>query len=137
MVGAALIEKDTLFDTYVIIHHLRGIKKATAFIFSVAREHRKLSVFSYMEILQGVQSKRQLHEVERFVKDNFDLISADGHLINHAIRIMQRIILAVRLSLVDALLAATALRYEFRLLTGNPKHFQLIKGLRLTPFVSC
>ena len=47
---------------------------------------------------------------------------------------MEEFVLAYRLGVEDALIAATALERQDALATGNDKHFRMIPGLELKVF---
>jgi predicted nucleic acid-binding protein len=46
-----------------------------------------------------------------------------------ALKLMERYLLSSHLLILDAIIAATAIRHNLTLITGNLKHFKMIKGL--------
>ena len=57
-----------LFDTDVLIWVLRGSQKAANLI--DATEDRRISVISYMELLQGARDKSEIRSIRSLLVDN-------------------------------------------------------------------
>jgi predicted nucleic acid-binding protein len=121
-----------LIDTDVFIWYMRGNKKAYAAIENDEDVH--ISVIAYMELVQGMRNKNELHALRRALK------RWNAHLlyINEEISIQGLFLLEYYLShslqTADALIAATALSHGLTLLTGNEKHYAMIRNLQLKNF---
>ena len=68
-----------LFDTDILIAVQRGHGKAAALINRA--ERRNISVFTYMEFLQGARDKRQLLLCQAFLRDlGFETLQLTGNI---------------------------------------------------------
>jgi hypothetical protein len=91
-----------------------------------------ISVITMGEMFQGAQSKKQLRQLEVFLKD-FIILPLTLEIGSTAINLLKQYLLAHDLTIYDSLIAATALHYECILVTKNIKHFKMIKELKLHP----
>jgi len=94
-----------------------------------------LSVVTYMELIQGTRSKREL----LLLQQSLSAWEAEILHLNEAISMQAQQWVAAyfhshALSMADALIAATALFYHLPLVTANVKHFRVIPGLELKAF---
>lgn len=128
--GASMI-----FDTDVLIWVLRGNRKAAAAV--DAAESRRVSLVTYMELLQGARDKREIKTIRAFLVDlgftTLPLTEAIGH---RASIYMEIHVLASSMGMADALIAATASESGEVLCTGNDKHYLPVAGLELKKFRS-
>jgi len=118
-----------LFDSSVLIAHLRGEPRATKLLLATATDDRLVSVISRTEIEGGMRSAERadvaaLFSVVRLVPVS-DVIAAraGAHLRTYR-RSHQGIDIA------DYLIGATAEVAQARMTTLNVKHFPMHKGLR-------
>jgi predicted nucleic acid-binding protein len=92
-------------------------------------------VVSYLEVVYGCANKTELREFQQFVTDALaELIALNKRVSQGAVQLVERYVLAHRLDLADALIAATALERAETLATANRKHFEFIPGLDLRIF---
>ncbi|MGQ0848837.1 MAG: type II toxin-antitoxin system VapC family toxin [Actinomycetota bacterium] len=119
----------TLYDTSILISHLRGDARATDVLLSVPTEDRLVSVLSRVEIEGGMRSGERREVASIFgaltLVDVSDLIArrAASHL-----RRFRRSHASI--DLVDYVVAATAELHDAALATLNIKHFPMFSGLR-------
>lgn len=119
----------TVFDSTVLIAHLRGDDRATALLIARRREERLVSVVSRVEIEGGMRSAERADVARLFGVVTMVPVSdaiaqrAGAHLRAHR-RSHQGIDLA------DYLIAATVDVHDAVLATLNVKHFPMFKGLR-------
>ncbi len=124
----------TLVDTDVLIWYLRGNKKA-------ARELDHLNDFSmstvsYIELVQGMRSKKELDTLRSTITEwGSDIVPINEMISTKAILYVEEHFHSHNLRLADALIAATASLKGMALLTGNIKHYKVIKGLTLQQFI--
>ena len=122
-----------LTDTDVLVHALRGQDDAAENLH--AQRRPRISAVTRMELLLGVQDKRSLKELNRFLRvltvHEVPLDAATG---TQATEFLERHALGDGLRLGDALIAATAVVHGLPLLTGNHKHFKKLKGLEVVRF---
>ncbi len=119
----------TVFDSTVLIAHLRGGDRATALLIARRREERLVSVVSRVEIEGGMRSAERADVARLFGVVTMVPVSdaiaqrAGAHLRAHR-RSHQGIDLA------DYLIAATVDVHDAVLATLNVKHFPMFEGLR-------
>ena len=119
----------TVFDSTVLIAHLRGDERATALLIARPREERLVSVVSRVEIEGGMRSAERADVARLFGVVTMVPVSdaiaqrAGAHLRAHR-RSHQGIDLA------DYLIAATVDVHDAVLATLNVKHFPMFEGLR-------
>lgn len=122
-----------LFDTDVLIWLLRGNAKAARA--ADQAESRVISVVVYMELIRGARDKAELRGIRSFLSDQaFRMVPLTPETGTRAAIYMEEHSLSSRLDLADALVAASAVEENEPLLTGNDKHYKLIKDLQLVRF---
>ncbi len=123
-----------LVDTDVLIWHLRGYAQATRRLDQLAG--LTLSAVSYLEILQGMRSKAELASINKMLeRRSATVLPVSEPITRRAIDLMESLSLSHGLQMGDALIAATALEHEMRLLTGNVKHFSVVERLLIEEFL--
>ena len=122
-----------LVDTDVLIWYMRGNRKAYDLIED--SDEFYISVITYIELLQGIRNKRELLELKKAIR-NWDckIIQINREISSKAMFYIERHYLSNSLQIADALIAATALTNGFALITGNGKHFKIIKQLEIKVF---
>jgi predicted nucleic acid-binding protein len=104
-----------LFDTNILIDHLRGIPAAAT---ELARyDARAISVVTWMEVLVGAPPGSE-HDTRAFL-DSFSLIDIDRAVAERAVAIRR----AFRLRLPDAIVWASAQSHGMLLVTRDTKGF--------------
>lgn len=117
-----------VFDSTVLIAHLRGERRATDLLLGTPRAERLVSVMSRVEIEGGMRSAERQQVAALFsylrMKPVTDAIArrAGGYLRQYR-RSHQGI------DLVDYVIAATAEHLQADLVTLNVKHFPMIAEL--------
>lgn len=122
-----------LFNTDIIIWIQKGNQKAAQFV--AKEDDRKISVQTYMELLQCAKAKEQ----HRFVKDflhefGFEILPFTENIGHRAAIYIEEYTLSNGLRSGDALVAATASENNLTLGTSNRKHFKDIRDLNLAVF---
>lgn len=122
-----------IFDTDVLIWALRGNPGAARAIDSAP--DRRLSVVSFMELLQGSRSKREADQIRQsLLKLQFAFVPLSERIGSTAADLVEQHAFSHGIHVADALIAATALQSNQPLCTANTKHFRPISGLWLTAF---
>lgn len=120
----------TIFDTDILIDYFRGLSPAGNYIAEVPAPQRVTTDVTRMELLRGAQSKREMLAIERFLTTNFaQILPISVSVSRLAVDLVKRYTLANGLALPDALIAAITLLVKGKLITGNKKDFDYIKGL--------
>jgi predicted nucleic acid-binding protein len=119
----------TLFDTSVLIAHLRGEEHATALLTSVSSEERLASVLARMEIEGGIRSPERPQVASLF--GVIRLLPVTDAIAARAAEHLRRYRRShPGVDLVDYVVAATAELHDAELATLNVRHFPMFKGLR-------
>ena len=122
-----------LFDTDVLIWVLRGSAKAARVVDETP--DRRISVVTFMELLQGARDKRESRLIKAFLVDlGFLTISLTENIGHRAAIYIEEYGLASGLRTADALIAATATEHGLALCTGDRAHYRAIRDLALEPF---
>jgi predicted nucleic acid-binding protein len=122
-----------IFDTDVLIWASRGNVHAARAI--DAAPDRALSIVSFMELLQGARSKREIRQIQESLRQlQFRVLPLSEAIGATAAALIEQHALAHGIQLADALIAATALEVGRPLCTGNSKHFRPIRGLSRAVF---
>ncbi len=122
-----------LIDTDVIIWYLLGNAKARDYLHT--HPHFSLSVISYMELVQGMRNKRELQLLRRALKNwRAEIIYLNEEISSKAMFYVEQHYLSHAVTLADALIGATSVAYGLPLLTGNYKHYRILKGIDVTQF---
>ena len=122
-----------IIDTDVIRWYMRGNKKA----YKVIEDQQGFftSVVTYIELVQGMRNKNELIELRRAFREwNTRILYINEEISSKAMFYIERHYLSHSLQLADALIAATALVNGLPMLTGNDKHYTMIKELELIKF---
>lgn len=122
-----------IFDTDILIWVQRGNKKAAALIDSF--NDRYISIYTYLELLQGATDKNQHRHIKSFLKDfMFHLLPLTENIGHRSAVYIEEYSLSSGLRAGDAVIAATAVEYNVKLCTSNIKYFKVIRELQLQPF---
>jgi predicted nucleic acid-binding protein len=118
-----------LFDSTILIAHLRGDDRATELLLDAADEGALASVISRSEIEGGMRSGER-RDVSRLF-DGLVLMPVTDAVARRAGRQLRRFRSSHSgIDLADYLIAATAEEEGASLVTLNVKHFPMFSGLR-------
>jgi predicted nucleic acid-binding protein len=122
-----------LFDTDVLIWVQRGSIRAAREVDKV--EAPRLSVVTYMEIVEGARNKAELKGIrETMARFGLTVLPVNEAIGHKAALYLEEHRLKSGLDLVDALVAATATTHSLTLCTANARHFRPIAGLEVKAF---
>lgn len=118
-----------LFDTSVLIAHLRGDERATQLLLSVPTIDRLTSVLARVEIEGGMRSGERASVGG--LLDGMRLVPVTDAIARRAGEHLRRFRRSHSgIDLVDYVVAATAEAYDAPLMTLNIRHFPMFKGLK-------
>jgi predicted nucleic acid-binding protein len=117
-----------LVDTDILIDFFRQKSAAADYLDSVT--NWSYSIATAMELFAGAKDKKELREMEKFLKA-YAQIPPSEDLGYRALDIIKTYAKADGLDPIDAVLAATAIANELIFATRNGKHFRNIEGLSL------
>ncbi len=122
-----------LVDTDVLIWYLRGNEKAYRTIEHL--EGFSVSVVTYMELVQGMRNKKELNYLRQAIQAwNCEILYITEEISAKAMFTVEQHFLSHSFQLADALIGATAITHGLPLLTGNDKHYKIMKGLIIRRF---
>ena len=122
-----------LVDTDVLIWVFRGNKKAAKTIDET--EDRRLSIVTYLELLQGARDQREIKTIQGFLADfGFRMLPLTENIGHRASIYMEEYVLKAAMSMGDSLIAATAVENSLPLCTANRKHYKVIGDLEIKLF---
>jgi predicted nucleic acid-binding protein len=122
-----------LIDTDVLIWYLRGNINAQ----NIVHENIpfKISVVNYMELVQGMESKRELKLVQKYLRKwSVEIMQINDTISTRAMFLVEDYFLSHSLELFDAIIAATSLERREELLTANDKHYKFIPNIQIKKF---
>ena len=122
-----------LIDTDVLIWYLRGNEKAYTTIENL--ESFNISVITYMELVQGMRNKKELNILRQALQAwNSKILYITEEISAKAMFAVEQHFLSHSMQLADALIGATAVAHGLPLLTGNDKHYKIMKGVQIKRF---
>jgi len=122
-----------MLDTDVLIWYMRGNIKAKLLIDKL--DGFFISVITYMELVQGMRNKRELTLLRSSLRKwNAKILFINEDISAKAMFLVEQHFLSSSPVLADALIAATAASNGLKLLTGNTKHYKIIKNIELEGF---
>ena len=122
-----------VIDTDVIIWYMKGNEKA----YRAIENSRNffISVITYMELVQGMRNKKELNMLRKALHDwNSKMLYISEEISVKAMFFIEQHYLSHSIQLADALIGATAIAYGLPILTGNDKHYRIMKELQLKKF---
>jgi predicted nucleic acid-binding protein len=94
-----------------------------------------ISVVTYMELVQGMRNKKELASLRKALKSwNTKIIYITEEISSKAMFYVEQHYLSHSVELADALIGATAVSHGLSLLTGNDKHYKIVKEIKLSKF---
>lgn len=122
-----------IIDTDILIWYMRGNTKAFDLIEKLNTFH--ISVITYMELIQGMRNKNELHELRKSLRIwNTRILYLNEDISTKAMFYVERYCLSHSVEVADALIAATAVVNALPLVTGNDKHYKAISDLEIKTF---
>lgn len=122
-----------LFDTDILIWHLRGNSKAAQLI--GASPSKAISAVTYMEVVQGLRNKEDARRWKSFLVNlDIHVLPIEDRVSAKAMFWMDEFSLSHHLQIPDALIAATAETAGLVLITGNTRDYVFLPGLNLKTF---
>ena len=120
-------------DTDVLIWYLKGNRNAYRAIEQNGTFF--VSVVTYMELVQGMRNKGELNALRKALHGwNTKVLYISEEISVKAMFFVEHYYLSHAIRLADALIGATAVAYGQPILTGNDKHYKVLKPLKLIKF---
>jgi len=124
----------TIVDSDVLIDVARGEADAINCLLHLEQTSTLgISAISQMELIVGCRNKKELQDLEMFLK-RFQVLKVTDRISEVAVDLLTQYFLSHRLLIADGLIAATALVYNESFITKNQRDFRFIAGLNLLPY---
>jgi len=124
-----------VIDTDVLIWYMRGNEKAYQVVEDL--DNFFISVVTYMELVQGLRNKKELNHLRKALHGwNAQILYISEEISAKAMFYVEQHFLSHSIQLADALIGATAIAHGFTILTGNDKHYKVMKDLEIKKFVA-
>ncbi len=126
--------KKALFDTNILIDHLKGRKEAADLLYSCLQQKMILacSVVTKIELLSGILPNEKKH-LELFLS-GFEQIEVSNSIAEAAGKYMNQFRKSHGVNIADAIIAATAKETEASLYTLNIKHYPMTDIIISKPY---
>ena len=122
-----------VIDTDVLIWYMKGNQNAYKTIEN--SKHFSISVITYMELVQGMRDKNELNSFRRALNAwDSKILYISEEISVKAMFFVEQHFLSHSIQLADALMGATAISHGLPLLTGNDKHYKILKDLQIKKF---
>ena len=122
-----------LCDTNVLIEFYKNNPQVNQILRDVGKDNLALSIVTEAELYFGALNKAELQMIQRHLA-SLHRFGLDTAVSNQFLQLMETYSLSHKLSIPDALIAATALVHQVELFTFNVKDFHFIPGLDLFDF---
>jgi len=122
-----------VIDTDVLIWYMKGNEKA----YKAIENSRNffISVVSYMELVQGMRNRAELDNLRKaLLVWNSKILYISEEISIKAMFFVEQHYLSHSIQLADALIGATAVTHGLPILTGNDKHYRVLKGVQIKKF---
>jgi len=119
-----------LCDTNILIEFYKGNEKIANALRNIGISNLAVSIITTGELYFGARDKHELKEIQTQLS-LINQLSLDSETSQLFLSLMEQFVLSHKLSIPDALIAATALRYDTSLYTLNVKDFHYIPGIQL------
>ena len=121
-----------LIDTNILIYHTKGSEAVSNFFNDIiAKQRFNLSILTKIEFLGWEKHSSEGFQKCRRLIDLANVYAVDEDIAEQAIELKRR----SKIKLADAVIAATALVNNFKLVTRNMEDYKGVKGLEIfNPF---
>ena len=119
-----------LCDTDILIEYLKDNSEICSKLEHLGDENLSISIITQAELIRGAFNKTEQAKIKKQIK-SITVISLSDSISNQFQRILDLYALSHKISIPDALIAATAIASDLRLFTRNVKDFRFIKGISM------
>ncbi len=119
-----------LCDTNILIEFYKNNAQISQIFRAVGKDDLAISVVTEAELYFGALNKAELQMIKQHLS-SLHRFALDTAVSNRFLQLMETYSLSHKLSIPDALIAATALVHKVELFTFNVKDFHFIPGLTL------
>ncbi|MBF0237339.1 MAG: type II toxin-antitoxin system VapC family toxin [SAR324 cluster bacterium] len=96
----------------------------------------QISAVTWMELMRGMRNKQELQWFKKALNQwEVEVIHITESISQQACIWVEQFCLSPSMEMADALIASTAKHYGLKLITGNSKHYSMILGNQVIPFL--
>jgi tRNA(fMet)-specific endonuclease VapC len=122
-----------LCDTNILIEFYKNNPIIISQLRSIGLKQLAISNISQAELYYGAINKIELQKIKQHLR-LLNILAVDEKVSHKFIELMETYSLSHKLTIPDALIAATAIIYDIELYSLNIKDFRFIKGLNCTNY---
>ena len=119
-----------LCDTNILIEFYKNNTAIIQEIRQIGSQNLTISIITRAELYYGALNKNELNRIQKHL-DLLQNIPIDRLISEQFIQLMAQYSLSHKLTIPDAMIAATALTHNISLYTLNLKDFRFIQGLKI------
>ena len=119
-----------LCDTNILIEFYRGNSAILDVLHEIGVQNLAISVITTGELFFGAQDKRELRKIQKHLA-LLNQIPLDADVSTRFVVLLENYALSHKLSVPDALIAATTICHEIPLYTLNTKDFHFLPEIQL------
>jgi hypothetical protein len=119
-----------LCDTNILIEIYKANAKIIKSVKKIGQENIAVSDVTCAELLFGARNKKELQTIRKDL-NKLTVLPIQSIVSAMAVELVEKYALSHKLSLPDALIAATAIIYNVELYTLNVKDFKFLENVRL------
>ena len=119
-----------LCDTNILVEFYKNNSRVVNELQQIGINHLAISIITQAELYYGAINKVELTRIQKHLNLLYNL-PIDQQISAEFIQLMMRYSLSHKITIPDALIAATALVHDISLYTLNIKDFRFIEGLNL------
>jgi hypothetical protein len=119
-----------LIDTNILIEIYKNNTLIIDIVKKIGQNNIAISDITCAELFYGVRNKRELQIISKDL-NKLEILHIQEEVSKNAVELVEKYALSHKLSIPDALIAATAIYYNLPLYTLNLKDFVFIKEIQL------
>lgn len=119
-----------LIDTNILIEIYRNNTIIVNTVKELGQENIAVSDITCAELYFGARNKKELQTLAKDLK-KLEILSIQTEISRKAVVLVEKYALSHKLTIPDALIAATAIYHNLELYTLNTKDFVFIEGIKL------
>ena len=132
--GINILSDVTIFDTDKLIDASLGVFDALSCLeYHENRSRLAVSIITKMELIVGCRNKKELHDTQKFLQQ-FEIININEAISRKADDLLTAYRLSHGLLIADALIAATAISWNYQLISKNQRDYRFIDELNLLSY---
>lgn len=119
-----------LCDTNILIEFYKNTRRVVQELRHIGQNRLVVSIVTLAELYFGALNKAELQKMKQHLS-LLGQLHIDVRISERFLQLIERYSLSHKLSIPDAMIAATAIVHQFELYTLNQRDFQFISDLRL------